>query len=137
MTALIDTSFLLALADAEDRNHSRALGLAQTINEPLILPIPVLPEICYLLASRLGHQAMRHFLSELTTSDTALEPITKADLQRITEVLNQYADSRLDFVDATIVTIAERKNIIRVLTFDRRDFSIIRPRHSPYFELLP
>lgn len=137
MTALIDTSFLLALADADDRNHNRTLELAQTINEPLLLPIPVLPEICYLIASRIGHYAMRRFLTELTASDTELEAITKDDLQRITEILNQYTDSRLDFVDAAIVTIAERKNITRILTFDRRDFSTIRPRHTPYFELLP
>ena len=53
------------------------------------------------------------------------------------EILEEYADSRLDFVDATIVALAERLNITRVLTLDRRDFSIIRPAHCSYFEILP
>lgn len=38
------------------------------------------------------------------------------------EILEQYADSQLDFTDAALVTIAERLNITRVHTLDRRDF---------------
>jgi len=137
MSAILDTSFLFALADLSDRNHERVLTVARTLTDPLILPIPVLPEVCYLIASRLGHAAMRRFVQELTTSNTILESITMVDLQRVSEILNQYADSRLDFVDATLVTIAERQGITRILTLDRRDYSIIRPRHCPYFEILP
>jgi predicted nucleic acid-binding protein len=40
-------------------------------------------------------------------------------------------------VDALIVAMAERLNIIRLLTLDRRDFQIIRPKHCGSFELLP
>jgi hypothetical protein len=137
MSALLDTSFLFALANTTDRNHAHVLSVARTLPDPLLLPVSVLPEICYLLASRLGHAAMRRFVQELTKSNTVLEPITLADLQRVSEVLEQYADSRLDFVDATLVAIAERRNITRILSLDRRDYSIIRPRHCSYFEILP
>ncbi len=137
MTAILDTSFLLAMTNSKDRNHSRVLNVARTINTPLILPIPILPEVCYLIASRLGHRAMRLFLKKLIANDAILEPITLNDLQRVTEILDKYADSQLDFVDATIIAIAERRNITRVLTLDRRDFTIIRPKHCSYFEVLP
>ncbi len=137
MTAILDTSFLLALTNTKDRNHSRVLNTARALSDSLMLPISVLPEVCYLIASRLGHVAMRRFLQELVASDTILEPITLYDLERISEILGQYADSQLDFVDATIIAIAERQNISRILTLDRRDFTIIRPRHCPYFEILP
>ncbi len=137
MSVVLDTSFLYALADDSDRNHIRVLDVASSLTEPLILPLPVLPEICYLLASRLGHFAMRRFLSELVASDTLLEPTDRADLRRANELLEQYADSRLDFVDAAIVAIAERRDVTRVLTLDHRDFSMVRPRHCAHFELLP
>ena len=137
MTAILDTSFLFALADQSDRNHERVLAIAKTIDESLILPTVVLPEVCYLIASRLGHQAMRQFLANLTVSSTQLEAIAPTDLARVHQILEQYADSQLDFVDAAIVTIAERIGITRVLTLDRRDFSLVRPRHCDYFELLP
>jgi len=80
---------------------------------------------------------MRTFLVELSKSNIALEPISPRDLIRINEILADYAESRLDFVDAALVAIAERENITRILTLDRRDFGIIRPRHCSYFELLP
>ncbi|MBW4581598.1 MAG: PIN domain-containing protein [Tildeniella nuda ZEHNDER 1965/U140] len=99
MTAILDTSFLFALADDGDRNHDRVLAVAQNLNEPLLLPGVVLPEVCYLIASRLGHQAMRQFLSNLVASKTPIEPITLTDLARINQVLEEYADSELDFVD--------------------------------------
>jgi predicted nucleic acid-binding protein len=137
MTFILDTSFLFALTDQSDRNHNRVLAVVQTINEPLLLPSVVLPEVCYLIASRLGHQAMRRFLANLAISDTQLEAMTTTDLERVNQILEQYADSQLDFVDAVIVTIAERLSINCVLTLDRRDFSLIRPRHCDYFEILP
>ena len=137
MTTILDTSFLFALTNQNDRNHDRVLVVAQTISEPLLLPSVVLSEVCYLIASRLGHQAMRQFLANLTASSTQLESITLTDLERVHQVLEQYADSQLDFVDAVIVAIAERAGITRVLTLDRRDFSLVRPRHCDYFELLP
>jgi predicted nucleic acid-binding protein len=137
MTVILDTSFLFSLADKSDRNHDRVLAVAQTISEPLLLPSVVLPEVCYLIASRLGHEAMRQFLSNLTASSTQLESITPTDLERVHQILEQYADSQLDFVDAVIVAIAERAGITRVLTLDRRDFSLVRPKHCDYFEILP
>jgi predicted nucleic acid-binding protein len=62
---LADTSFLFALANCKDRNHNRVLNVAQTLSDTLIIPSSVLPEICYLIASRLGHSRMRSFLTEL------------------------------------------------------------------------
>ncbi len=137
MTAILDTSFLFALTDLGDRNHNRVLAVAQSSNEDLVLPVVVLPEICYLIASRLGHQAMRRFMSSLTNQAVQVESVTAEDLLRVSEVLEQYADSQLDFTDAVIVAIAERLTINRIYTLDRRDFSIIRPIHCDYFELLP
>jgi hypothetical protein len=137
MTAILDTSFLFALTDQGDRNHQLVLGVAQSVSEPLVLPVVVLPEACYLIASRLGHQAMCRFVSSMTPDTVQVECLTTEDLVRVHGILEQYADSQLDFTDAAIVAIAERLNITRVYTLDRRDFSIIRPMHCEYFELLP
>lgn len=51
MTAILDTSFLFALTDQSDLNHQRVLRVAQTVNEALVLPVIVLPEISYLYSS--------------------------------------------------------------------------------------
>ena len=68
MTVVLDTSFLFALTDFTERNHNRVLAMVESINEPLLLPSVVLPEVCYLIASRLGHQAIRKFIANLVVS---------------------------------------------------------------------
>ena len=81
--------------------------------------------------SSLGHAAMRRFVDTVTAGDLQVESVNRDDLSRVAEVLNQYADARVDFVDATIVALAER------LTLDRRHFELFRPRHCAAFEILP
>jgi predicted nucleic acid-binding protein len=44
---------------------------------------------------------------------------------------------RHEYVDATVVAMAERLGSVRLYTLDRRDFGIIRPRHVASLELLP
>jgi hypothetical protein len=51
--------------------------------------------------------------------------------------MEKYSDIELDFVDCCIVAIAERLNLTEICTFDRRDFSIIRPTHVEYLTLHP
>jgi predicted nucleic acid-binding protein len=41
------------------------------------------------------------------------------------------------FVDASIVVLAEKHRVRKVLTPDRRDFTRFRPRGLDYLELLP
>lgn len=137
MTALIDTSFLFALANRADRSHAVCAQAARDLTEQLVVPITVLPEAAYLMDARLGHHVMRQFVRQTLQAGWLVETPSLDDLARAVELLDDYADTRLDFVDATIVAIAERLNVRRVLTLDRRHFRIVRPRHCESFELLP
>ena len=49
----------------------------------------------------------------------------------------QYIDSKVDFVDAMVMAIAERLNIQTVLTLDQRDFRMFRPKHCKSFTIQP
>jgi len=80
---------------------------------------------------------MRQFVATVQDSPFQLETITKADIRRIYELLEQYSDINLDFVDASITALAERLKVRQILTVDHRDFRIIRPSHCDYFEILP
>jgi len=137
MAAIIDTGFLYATIDAGDQHHARVMALLPTLTDDLVIPTTTFTEITYLLQARLGHAEMRRFIRQLERSPLRFEPLRKSDLSRIREVLEQYADAKLDFVDASIVALAERLRIRRILTVDQRDFRIIRPRHCDYFDLLP
>ena len=66
-------------------------------------------------------------------TELTLEIPRQEDYSRSAEILRQYSDAKLDFVDTLIVAIAERLNITRFLTLDRRDFQLIRPKHLQRF----
>jgi predicted nucleic acid-binding protein len=77
------------------------------------------------------------FLNSLTNTRFSLIAIELSDILRTTKILEKYLDARIDFVDATVIAIAERLEISYVLTLDRRDFMAVRPQHISFFELLP
>ncbi len=65
-----------------------------------------------------------------------LVEVTCEDCSRAAEILHIYAEAKIGFVDASLVAVAERLKIRRVLTLDRRHFDMIRPRHCDCFEIL-
>jgi len=76
------------------------------------------------------------FSDSLATSKF-LEPPNSDDYSRTAEIPRKYNDANIDFLDAWIVAIAERLNIMKILTVDRRHFKIFRPRHCVAFEICP
>ena len=134
---LLDSSFLFALINQKDANHAACVEVAQNTTLHKTILVTVVPETCYLLHRWLGHAVMRAFIQNLQDPIWQIEPVQPQDWTRVNELLNQYADARLDLVDATLVAAAERLNIDTILTLDQRDFRLIRPKHVDYFSILP
>lgn len=134
--SIADTSFVVALGNRADRWH-RACA-ATYANEGLIyLPQTVLSEVGYMLGRELGNRAFASFLRLLPEMKYQVLPLEMRDFARTAGIMEQYFDTRVDFVDATIAAVAERLEITRILSLDQRDFHVIRPRHAEYFEILP
>ncbi len=137
MTVITDSSFVYGLYNAKDTLHHDAISFVSQNTESLLVPDIILPEVCYLFRRDLGYFGMRTFLEYFTRLDAQLEPIAKDDLDRVRNITMTYADAEFDIVDCCIMAIAERLNVTRIATFDRRDFSIFQPRHCEFLELLP
>ena len=134
---LVDTGPLYALADRDDNWHHRTVRFLELSRDELIVPVTVLPEAAYLLAAHLGAQAEQRLVRSIIDGEMEVEELTIPDLRRSLELMRRYEDAEVGFVDATVVAIAERLKLRRILTTDRRDFSLVRPRHCKEFELLP
>jgi predicted nucleic acid-binding protein len=134
---LVDTGPLYAMADRDDDWHHRVVRFLERSRDPLVIPATVLPEAAYLLATHLGPEAERALIQSVVRGEMAVEEVTLQDLRRTLELLRSYETARIGLVDASVVAVAERLKIVRILTTDRRDFSIVRPRHCKAFELLP
>ena len=135
MPLLLDTGPLYALADASDAWHRPVRDFLESSDEMLVVPVTVLPEVTYLLRSRLGEAVERRFVASLADHELAIEALQPRDVERCRALLEGYRD--LGFVDATVVAIAERLRLPAIVTTDRRHFAQVRPAHRPAFELLP
>ncbi|MFN8524135.1 MAG: PIN domain-containing protein [Chloroflexota bacterium] len=137
MTILADTSGLYALMDRSERAHASVAALVSRTRALIVIPVLTLVEVDYLLHQRLGGHMAAAFASAVASGEFSLEGLVPGDLARAVEVMRQYSDARIGLVDASVVATAERLGVPRILTLDRRHFSMFRPRHCAAFELLP
>ena len=135
MPLLVDTGVLFALADRRDAWHARVRSLFEETREPLLAPVTILPEVTYLMATRLGAHAEQAFVRSLAEGELAVEHLTAADCRRAQELLEQWP--AIGFVDASVVAMAERLKVHVIATTDHRHFAAIRPKHVPHFTLVP
>jgi uncharacterized protein len=135
-TAIADTGFVVALLNRNDPQH-RAVAAIYTQPQSIILPQTVLAEVAYLVGRDAGITTVIAFLQGLASSRLQLTPLISQDIERIAKILQQYQDSRVDFVDASVMAIAERYNSRLILTLDQRDFRLFQPQHCQSFEILP
>jgi predicted nucleic acid-binding protein len=134
---LLDTGIIYALANRKDSWHERAAAFVESFIGKLVVPSTVIPEAAYLLNNYLGHHAESVFLQSLLDGEMTVEQVTMADFARASELLKEYADANIGLVDASVIALAERLKISRILTTDRRHYAMVRPKHCQAFELLP
>ncbi len=134
---LVDSSFLFSVSNPGDKNRPKALAFLGANRDQRLIPDIVLAEVAHAIRYRIGQPAVLSFLDTLVESDALLEPILKEDLKRAREIMATYDTADFDLADCCIMALSERLNITQVCTFDHRDFSIFRPNHCEYLELLP
>jgi uncharacterized protein len=130
---LCDTSGLIALLDHDDINHTRVIPYSK---EHLIVPVTVLCEVDYFISKYLGDHVARQFMTGQGRNEWTLLGFEASDLERANEIRAEYADLRIGFVDASLIALAERHRLSRLLTLDRRHLAVVRPRKLE-LELLP
>ncbi len=133
---IADTGFIVAITNISDLQHEAAKSV-YIKQQKILMPQTVLAEVAYLVGKESGIKTVSKFLKGLSLSKFSLIEIIQEDVLRIAEILEQYADSRIDFVDASVMAMAERLNIRIILTTDRRDFSLFKPKHCDAFILMP
>lgn len=115
---LLDTGgWLYALAG--EAGYAEALQTAR----PAVVPSLVLAEVDFHLRRRRGD--MKKLMREIERGAYIYEPASAADLSRAMQIDAKFAGLQLGLVDASIVALAERLRISRVLTIDS-DFSVVR-----------
>ncbi|MGQ0482367.1 MAG: type II toxin-antitoxin system VapC family toxin [Pseudonocardia sp.] len=134
---VVDTGPIVALLNDRDDHHARCRDFLATHPGPLLVPTTVFTEVCLLAERRRGTRAELAFLTDIRNGLFTLLDSTSADLDRIAELVETYADLPLGSVDASVIALTERLGLGAVATLDHRHFSIVRPRHVSTLTLLP
>src|ERR671931_2888890 len=137
MRIISDTGVVYALMDEDDKWHKEAKRILEEKKLETILPSTTLPEICYLANKHLGIEAELQFLKSIVEGEIKVEEVSIKDYKAALKYMEKYKDINIGFVDATVITVAERLSIYTLFTIDRRHFSQIKTKKGKPFHLLP
>ena len=132
---LVDAGPLIALIHIDDEHHLRCRDVLASLREPMLTVWPAFTEAMLLLGfSHSGQDALWAFLE---SDALRMADLTVDDCRRMRELMKKYRDLPMDLADAALVRVAEREEIPRIFTIDRRDFSVYRPVGIRRFEIVP
>jgi predicted nucleic acid-binding protein len=134
---IADTSGLLAFFDRGEPEHQSVSDAVALVAGPLVVSPYVVAELDYLLATRVGVAQEQAVLRELSGGAYVLSEFGAADMSTAADVIERHRDQDIGIADASIVALAARYSTRRILTLDRRHFSVLRPSQGGRFSLLP
>jgi hypothetical protein len=122
---LLDTGPLVAYLDARDPCHGEAAAGVDTFSGEFHTTGAVITEAMHLVGAARGGPTL---LAEFVTASRARvhDFAQPAELRAAAALMAKYSDTPMDYADATLVLLAERIDVLDVLTLDRRGFSTYR-----------
>jgi len=120
-----DTSAMLALLNRDDAQHGAMLQWYEQDDDAWMLPWAILPEIDYLLGTRVGQTAQLAFFADVADGSYVVDWGEVEDLPRALEIVTQYRALKLGMVDAVVMAIAERLRADAIATLDLRHFGAV------------
>ncbi|MFM2431233.1 MAG: hypothetical protein RLZZ511_2446 [Cyanobacteriota bacterium] len=133
---LCDASALIALINANDRNHDRCVNALSQLNAPLITTWACYAETMHLLGHYGGWPAQEKLWGYLNDEILHLHVHSQAEEVRMEALMAQYRDIPMDLGDASLVVAAETLQQTVIFTLDR-DFYIYRLPHNQSFQVVP
>jgi len=133
MPVLIDAGPLIALFDRDDAYHELSVGILKKITSPLLTTWPVLTEVMHMLD--FNQKAPFDFLEWIEKGGLRITSLEEEDLPEISRLMQKYSDLPMDFSDASLVSLAQKENILAIISFDK-DFKVYRVNKKSFKILL-
>lgn len=134
-TWLLDTGPVVAYLDASDPTHGEVVAHLEDFTGQLATTSAVITEAMYFVSA--GNEGPRLLAEFVESSRTEVYDLCRPpELLEAALLMEKYADTPMDFADATLVLLAEALDARDVLTLDRRGFSTYRTRRRRGFRLV-
>jgi predicted nucleic acid-binding protein len=132
---LIDTGPLVAYLDSGDSEHARVVEQLDRFSGRLVTSGAVVTEAMYFVsATAFGPRRLAEFVA--ASGMRIFDLAQPAELIAAAGLMERYADTPMDYADATLVLLADALRIHDVLTLDRRGFSTYRTAGRKDFRLV-
>lgn len=132
---LVDAGPLIALIEPTDRHHRACVAALGAIDEPLLTVWPAFTEAMYLLSGSERSQEALWGMAESGGVDFAA--LTVDDVPSLRELMRRYRDQPMDLAAAALVHVANRQNLRKIFTLDRRHFEVYRLDRRRRFTIVP
>jgi len=119
-TALVDSSFLLAMVDRDDKHHPEAVGFLRGLGKvTLLVTSHIFDEAMTLIKGRLGSEIAIRTGRQLRLSTLfRLIHISEGDDEAAWEIFRQYTDKDWSYTDCSCLAVMRKLGITEVLSFD-------------------
>jgi len=121
---LVDTGPIVARFDADDKWHAWSVGAIDCLGHPLFTTEMVVAEVCYFLRKYMGEHALKEFWERIENGDLQICAMLPDAAPRMKALMEKY--SQMDVADASLVALSEWYPRARLITIDRKDFTIYR-----------
>ena len=133
-TCLVDTGPLVALFDRDCKQHKLALKIFADLSPPMLTCEPVLTEAAYLL-SKISSRAVDDLLSLGEDGIYKVSWTLDDDYADLRSKLQKYKNVPISLADAALISVAEKFDNARIVTFDS-DFYVYRWGRNQAFEVI-
>lgn len=129
---LVDTGAFVAYLDSRDRHNESVAGRLDAFVGQLITTAAVVTEVMYFVAD--APDGPMTFAELLGRTPVSIVPLGDAqEVAAAAALMGMYADTPMDFADATLVLAGNALGVADILTLDRRGFSTYRlAKHRPF-----
>lgn len=132
---LVDTGPLVAYLSVRDRAHAEVTSRLDPFSGELFTTSAVITEAMHFLAPiPAGPRSLADFVE--ASGMRVVDFTQPVPLRRATRLMETYADTPMDFADATLVLLAEQFGMLEILTLDRRGFRVYRTGDRKAFVLV-
>jgi predicted nucleic acid-binding protein len=132
----VDAGPLKAILDRNEPSHHACADALKELSGPLLTTWPVFTEAMHLLRPAGGWRAQEKLWEMHQRNLLTVVDLPSGAIERAKNLMAKYADVPMSLADATLVSLAEMKNVRRVFTLDS-DFTVYRFRGRSAFQLIP
>lgn len=123
---LTDAGPLIALLDKNDRQHQACVAVVRSLpNQPLFTTWICFTEAIYFLGEAGGYRFQERLWKLRRDGTLVLLELTDAEANRMDFLMAEYQNVPMDAADASLVAVAQSRNLRRLFTLDS-DFYIYR-----------